>query len=240
VRGNRVTLISFSGIDGAGKSTQIEALCRHLTDSGLRYSLLTFWDDVVVLPRLREHMSLRAFNGEKGVGTPEKPINRRDKNVTSWYLTAFRMILYALDALHLRSVASRTTESGADFVIFDRYIYDEFANLPFQRSLVRLYVRMLLRIIPKPQVAFLVDADAEAATIRKPEYPLEFARRNREAYLQLSRIAGGMLIIPPLPIEEATEAMKKAVLEESQTIEGRLGFHLEGAVASEPAKTSQH
>jgi thymidylate kinase len=235
-----VTLISFSGIDGAGKSTHIDALCRHLTNSGLRYSLLTFWDDVVVLPGFRERMSLRAFKGEKGVGTPEKPIARRDKNVTSWYLTAFRMILYALDALHLRSVASRTTQSGADFVIFDRYIYDEFANLPFQRSLVRLYVRMLLRIIPKPHVAFLVDADAEAATIRKPEYPLEFARRNREAYLQLSRIAGGMLIIPPLPLQEATEAMKKVIFEKSQTMEGRLGFHLAGVVASEPAKTCKH
>jgi thymidylate kinase len=234
-----VTLISFSGIDGAGKSTQIDALCRHLTKSGLRYSLLTFWDDVVVLPGFREHMSLRAFQGEKGVGTPEKPIARRDKNVASWYLTAFRMFLYALDALHLRSVASRAAESGADFVIFDRYIYDEFANLPLQRSLVRLYVRMLLRIIPTPHVAFLIDADAEAATIRKPEYPLEFARRNREAYLQLSRVAGGMLIIPPLAIAEATEAMKKVIFEKSQTMEGRLGFHLEGVVASEPARTSQ-
>jgi hypothetical protein len=98
---------------------------------------------------------------------------------------------------------------------------------------------MLLRIIPTPHVAFLIDADAEAATIRKPEYPLEFARRNREAYLQLSRVAGGMLIIPPLAIAEATEAMKKVIFEKSQTMEGRLGFHLEGVVASEPARTSQ-
>jgi len=233
-----VTLVSFSGIDGAGKSTQIDALCRRLTDSGLRYSLLSFWDDVVVLPRFRENMSLRAFKGEKGVGSPEKPIARRDKNVTSWYLTAFRMMLYALDALRLRSVASSTAQSGADFVIFDRYIYDEFANLPLQLYLVRLYVRMLLRIIPRPQVAFLLDADAEAATIRKPEYPVEFARRNREAYLQLSRIVNGMSIIPPLRIQEATEAMKKVIFEKSQTMEGRLGFHREGSVSSEPAKTS--
>jgi thymidylate kinase len=235
-----VTLVSFSGIDGAGKSTQIDALCRHLTNSGLRYCLLSFWDDVVVLPRFREHVSLRAFKGEKGVGSPEKPIARRDKNVTSWYLTAFRMILYALDALRLRSVASRTAQCGADFVIFDRYLYDEFANLPFERSLVGLYVRMLLRIVPKPHVAVLLDADAEAATIRKPEYPLEFVRQNREAYLQLGRMVGGVSIIPPLPIQEATEAMKKVVFERSQTMEGRLDFHLEGSVASEPAKTSKH
>lgn len=240
MRANSVTLVSFSGIDGAGKSTQIDALCRHLTNSGLRFRLLTFWDDVVVLPRFREHMSLRAFKGEKGVGTPEKPIARRDKNVASWYLTAFRMILYALDALHLRSVASKPTQSGSDFVIFDRYIYDQFANLPLQRSLVGLYVRWLLRIVPKPHVAFLIDADAEAATIRKPEYPLEFARRSREAYLELSRMVGGMRIIPPLPIPEATETVKKVVFEKPQTQEAREGSHREGSVASAPAKTSNH
>jgi len=237
VRANIVTLVSFSGIDGAGKSTQIDALCRHLTHSGLRYCLLTFWDDAVVLPRFRERVSLRAFKGEKGVGTPGKPIARRDKNVASWYLTAFRMILYALDALHLRSIASKTAQSGADFVIFDRYIYDQFANLPLQRSLVRLYVRWLLRIVPKPHVAFLVDADAEAATIRKPEYPLEFVRRNREAYLQLSRVVGGMRIIPPLPIQEATETVKKVVFEKSRIQEGGEGVPREGSAASEPAKT---
>ena len=32
---NRTNIVSFSGIDGAGKSTQIEALCARLRRDGL-------------------------------------------------------------------------------------------------------------------------------------------------------------------------------------------------------------
>jgi thymidylate kinase len=207
-----VKLVSFSGIDGAGKSTQIDAFCKHLQESGIQYSLFTFWDDVVVLSRWRERASLHAFKGDKGVGSPEKPITRRDKNVRSWYLSAVRLMFYLLDTLSLCSVIARSAESGVDFIVFDRYIYDELANLPLQYSFVRLYIRALLMFIPKPDVALLLDADPEAATSRKPEYPLEFVRHNRDTYMRLGRLVG-MTVVPPLPIQQATEVIRDAVAE---------------------------
>lgn len=210
---NRVRVVSFSGIDGAGKSAHIEALCCELNNSGFRYSVLTFWDDVVAFGGLREHMSQKAFKGDKGIGSPEKPIIRRDKNVSAWYLTALRIVLYTFDALRLRTIVARKMRSGEDFIIFDRYIYDEFANLPLERASVRLYVRLLQQFIPKPDIAFLVDADPSAAVMRKPEYPLEFVRRNRHNYLTLSRLVGPMAIIPALSLEQAIAIMKRIVTE---------------------------
>jgi thymidylate kinase len=38
----RTLLVSFSGIDGAGKSTQIEALSARLAADGLRVRLIRF------------------------------------------------------------------------------------------------------------------------------------------------------------------------------------------------------
>jgi thymidylate kinase len=206
-------LISFSGVDGAGKSTQIDALGKYLKQCGLRFHLLRFWNDVVVLANLREHMSLKAFKGDKGIGSPEKPIVRRDKNVQSWYMTVIRLALYTLDSLRTHSIISRSEASGADFVIFDRYIYDELANLPLQHKLVRLYVKFLLRTIRPPDVALLLDADPEAAANRKPEYPLEFVRQNRDAYLSLSRLANVMTIVPPLSVNEASDFIRQVVAE---------------------------
>jgi thymidylate kinase len=125
----RARLVSFSGLDGAGKSTQIGALRTRLNEAGLRVLLLTFWDDVARLRRIREVSGHTLFRGDKGVGTPARPVNRRDKNVRSWYMTAVRFCLYFVDAISLRIAVAKALRSDAEVVIFDRYLYDELANL---------------------------------------------------------------------------------------------------------------
>lgn len=211
MRPDTARIISFSGIDGAGKSSHIDALCQHLRVAGSQYRLLTFWDDVVAFSSLREHMSLAVFRGDRGVGTPDRPIVRRDKNVSRWYLSAVRMLLYLFDALRLRLLVSRLKFSGADFLVFDRYIYDELANLPLGQNISRTYVRILEKLVPKPDLAFLIDADPIAAVLRKPEYPLEFVRRNREAYFTMAALVPDIETIPPLPLAESTAAMEHTV-----------------------------
>ena len=186
--GHRPTLVTFSGIDGAGKSTQIEILCDWLRQAGLRVRLLAFWHDVAWLTGFREFTSHTVFKSAKGVGAPGQPVNRRDKNVQSWYMTPIRFLLYLLDAISLRLAVARAAE--CDVLIFDRYLYDELANLSVDRPIARSYVRILLRIAPRPKAAYLVDADPDKARARKPEYPLDFLHRNRASYLRLSAMAG--------------------------------------------------
>ena len=203
----RPLLISFSGLDGAGKSTQIENLRERLEAAGLKVKLLTFWDNVVVMTRYREGFVHTVYGSEKGVGAPNKPVNRRDKNVRAWYLTIARHALYLLDALHLRLVVRDAMKSGNDVVIVDRYIYDELANLPLERPMTRAFLRSIQRIAPLPDIAYLLDADPEAAHKRKPEYPVDFMHKCRAAYHRLAALLGTMTIIPPLPLPEAKLAV---------------------------------
>jgi thymidylate kinase len=206
----RPLLISFSGVDGAGKSTQIENLCERLNAAGLKVRLLTFWDDIVVMTRYREGFVHKVYGSEKGIGAPNKPVNRRDKNVRAWYLTIARHGLYLLDALHLRAVLKAALRSGNDVVIVDRYIYDELANLPLDRPTAEKFVRMIEKIVPLPDIAYLLDADPEAAHKRKPEYPVDFMHKCRAAYHRLAAMLGTMTIIPPLPLPEAKLAVVTA------------------------------
>ena len=232
-------LITFSGLDGSGKSTQIESLRAALQGAGIETRLLTFWDDVVVGVKYREGFVHRVYKSERGIGSPGKPVNRRDKNVRRWYLTVARHFLYLLDAVHLSHVVSRqraaarkpsapdagearkpvasagenvaeNTPSSAKVIILDRYIYDELANLRLSNALSRSFVRMVHNFVPRPDIAFLLDADPAAAHARKPEYPVEFMKQCRRAYFDLAAELGTMTIIPALGIKDAGIAVLKA------------------------------
>jgi thymidylate kinase len=216
MRGSRHSIIvSFSGIDGAGKSTQITRLCHRLAEAGVRVNVLTFWDDVAVLGRVRGFFSHAVFKSEKGVGSPEAPVRRRDKNVQAWYMTPVRFLFYFLDALALRRSAASSRTAQADVVIFDRYLYDELANLRLQHPAGRIYARWLMALVPRPDVAYLLDADPEQARMRKPEYPLEFLRSNRAAYLTLSELADMTVVAPHSP-EQIASSVGDGVLKRLQ------------------------
>lgn len=201
----RPKFVSFSGIDGAGKSTQIRRFCAGIEKAGLRYSVVSFWDDVARFKTLREGASHVIFKGDKGVGTPQAPIVRRDKNVRSWWMTVLRLCIYLVDAFSTRALLKRAQRSDADIVIFDRFIYDELANLELENPVMVTYARVIARFVPRPDISFLLDANPVQARVRKPEYPLEFLQFSRKSYFALNEIIGCMTIIAPMSVGEVEQ-----------------------------------
>jgi thymidylate kinase len=192
----RPFIITFSGIDGAGKTTQIDRLSLSLQEQGLRVLRLSFWDDVAVWSNVRA----RAGHGSKESGPADRMaelpfVPRNNKHVRRWYLSAARAALYLLDVARLRRLLASQRTKGCDVVIFDRYIYDQIANLYSQSFVARSYAEILLKLAPVPELAFIVDASPTAAFARKPEYPLEFMHKNRQNFLLLRELAPQLIII---------------------------------------------
>jgi hypothetical protein len=111
------------------------------------------------LTRIREESAHGVFRGDKGIGSPSAPINRRDKNVRSWLMTGVRLCAYFVDALSVRNAVKMALRSSDDLVVFDRYIYDELANLTLLNPATRLYVRLIMKLVPRPDISYVLDAD---------------------------------------------------------------------------------
>lgn len=199
-------IVSFSGIDGAGKSTQIQKLREYLAAHDVAVRELTFWDDVVLFRRLRSGFSRRVLQSDGSVGTPDKPADRRDKNAQNAPLLFGRAILYILDVTNLRRKVSKAKAENSGVVIFDRYIYDQLAALPMRSWWARAFARLVLRIAPRLDLSYVLDADPELARARKPEYPLEFMRRYRDSYLELRKMAT-LQLIEPGGVDEVHQAI---------------------------------
>lgn len=103
-------------------------------------------------------------------------------------------------------------------VIFDRHYVDLLVDPRRYRYGAPLWVaRLVGALIPKPDLFILLDLPAEVARSRKPEVPLEEARRLRQRYLDLTQsLPNAHVVNAARPLDEVVAEVEEIILTAQQ------------------------
>lgn len=163
VRPQRGRLIALSGLDGSGKTAHAEALSQAMETSEVINRIV--WSRCGCSPLYR------ALRGLAGRGGPsETPASPGTRPAPRGPLGAVWAWANALDLALYYQWKVRLPLATGKVVICDRYVADaavEIANrLGTCDPMSLAAVRALVRLSPRPDAAYLLDVDSEAAAER--------------------------------------------------------------------------
>jgi len=167
----RGRLISFSGIDGSGKTTQVKLLEKRLKQNGVEtLRMWSRWRPLLSLPLLQvlRRAGLVRVHRADFLSIVEFQEPKNDAIASLWcFATQLENFLKTSLKVFFPLTLGRT-------VICDRYaldlLVDGMSDLHDPSTRMRLGFK-LLKLLPRPDLAFLIDIDAEAAYGRKPDLP---------------------------------------------------------------------
>jgi thymidylate kinase len=219
-------LITFSGLDGAGKSTLIESLKESLEKRNQRVVVSHMYYDLgvyacaqSVLKRVARRANGRANTPARTTHAPrELPAQGRLRVLAAriryrivWN-KALRYCLYPVDVLIFLCYRFYIEKFRKQILIMDRYFYDTLADVTEGR---KGYGIGLLRLLtPTPSVPIYLDISPEEAHARKSEYSVDRLRRRRLSYLKLLPYVPSLVVVSASPpVESTRHALEMIVLE---------------------------
>lgn len=199
----RGCLISISGVDGSGKTTQIELLEKRIKET--RPNTLIVWSrwrplSSLPLLALMRQLGYAKVHATSSIGFVETRISQKTGLSTLW------CFLTQLDNLMKTGLKVVIPLLLGKIVICDRYVVDliveNMADLHDSPEQMRIGHK-LLRLLPHPDRAFLIEVDPKVAFERKPDMPtlLHFVERVH-LYHELGKMMGVQVLDGNLPLDK--------------------------------------
>jgi len=203
-------LITLSGLDGAGKSTQIELLKRSLEQRNKRVAVLHM-DHQIGLYAYLQLMRGLIFSSTRGAdGQPTKKgesSNRVERHKDSWLRAAIsrgkytvlwnkplRRGVYLVDLAIFLFYRLYIEKLKKQILIMDRYFYDRLVDVAgAQRGWS--YIRFLALLTPTPTLPVYLDITPEEAYARKREFSVAYLRCRQTSYQKVFPLVRSSVVL---------------------------------------------
>ena len=179
-------IITFSGVDGAGKTTIINKT-KNFLEKNLRRKVVVLRHRPSVLPMLSAWKHGREAAEQMSANT----MPRQGKNKSS-ISSLFRFVYYYTDYLLGQFYVQAKYVWRGNVVVYDRYYFD-FIN-DSRRSNIDLpkpFTSWLYRLLVKPEINFFLYAPAETILKRKQEMDEASIKTLTADYLDLFESLSG-------------------------------------------------
>ena len=212
-------LITFSGLDGCGKTTHVALTADFLCGQGYRVrELVTLHVSATgVWARLGEGWRKLARRASPSPPSP-RPATPRIRTYAKgrtfaedrrhWAVRLRRMIVYPLDCVVLSVTIGWLRLLGYEAIVCDRYTFDKMVGLPNPDCFLS---RLMRRLAPQPDRAFFLDASPDAAGQRKPEHHYDYYVTKYAGYRRMVEMDCGLQSIPSTTIEQTQACVEAAI-----------------------------
>lgn len=169
---NKKILLTLSGTHGSGKSTNAGKCYYLLNKSGYRFSYLRNQDLLDPFGFIMRRAA-RVLHVEPSKLEKTKPA----RIAWSFYLVyIYTPIIVA--GIRLRYILGYS-------VVCDRYIYDVMVGFRDNRVTIPSE-NLLLRLLPRPDISFVLDAPEQRILIDRPEHSGDFIRMEKILYREVA------------------------------------------------------
>jgi len=183
-------LITFSGLDGSGKSTLVDHLKESLERDHHKVAVSHMNYDIGLYSAVR--FLAKKVSGRNGTDShaPREAAHAGKFNSLTAKLRykliwnkGLRFLIYPLDVVIFIFYRFYVEKVKRQVLIMDRYFYDTLVDVTGARRTLRL--RFLSWLTPTPGLPVYLDVTPERAFERKSEYSVDYLTRRRLSYQKL-------------------------------------------------------